>query len=124
METITAREGTVMSGGAGQLTDTRKEVQFEGELLGERIESSTTHSLCGDASARGVTETLYKASDGRLLVDVFEWSQRPGDPIRESLREISEADLRAGGSYALLGAECGYGDRRGTGNKGGYRHCP
>ena len=111
METITVREGSITSGGAGQLSDTRKEVQFEGELLGERIYSNIDRTLCGDASVRGITETLYSTSDGRLLVDVFEWSQRPGDPIRESLYEISEADLRADAKYELLGAECGFGDR-------------
>lgn len=109
MDKLTVYVGRVVAGPTGELHDTRQQVEFEGELLGERIEHGMKRNVCGHAGSEGRTETLYKSADGRLLVHVHQWSEHPGKLSIEELHEISETDLLPGGSFALLGAECGFG---------------
>jgi len=92
-----------------EASDTRQKVEFEAEVLGEHIEHNVKRDLCGHAGSAGRMETLYRTADGRFMVHVHEWGDRPGDPSVESLHEVTEADLLPGGRFALLGAECGFG---------------
>jgi len=107
MDTITLHIGTVMTGSSGQTNDNRREVQFTGEELASRTEYGVGRG--GLSDTRGVTETLYRAEDGRLLVHVKDWSRWQGEPNTYSLHEIGEADLQPGGRFEWLGAEAGYG---------------
>lgn len=109
MEKVTAYIGRVVASSTGELQDTRQKIEFDGELLGEYIHQDIKRNVCGHADSEGRTETLYKAADGRLLVHVHHWSEHPGKPSVEELHEVAEADLLAGGRFALLGAECGFG---------------
>ena len=108
METITVHVGTVVSGSSGQTNDTRREVQFTGEELASRTEYGYGRNG-GLTDTRGVTETLYRAEDGRLLVHVKDWSRWQGEPNTHSLHPVTEADLGPTGRFAALGAEAGYG---------------
>ena len=108
MDTITLHIGTVVSGSSGQTNDNRREVQF----IGEEVASRTEYGLGrngGITDTRGVTETLYRAEDGRLLVHVKDWSRWQGEPNTYSLHPVTEADLGPNGRFAALGAEAGYG---------------
>jgi len=107
MEQITVWVGTVEGGSTVHLDATR-EVQFTGEELAKL--STPGRSDRGDITdSRGVTETLYRAEDGRLVVHVKDWSQWQGEPTTYSLREVTDADLGANGEFEALGHEAGYG---------------
>ena len=69
MDTITLKIGTIVSGSSGQTNDNRREVQFTVEELASRTEYGLGRQG-GITDTRGVTETLYRAEDGRLLVHV------------------------------------------------------
>jgi len=92
----------------GAHIDTRQEVQFEGEKLGEYREAGTGRDG-GPTDTRGTVETLYRADDFRLIVHTYEWSHWQGEPDVETLCEVTEADLQPGGRFEFLGAECGFG---------------
>jgi hypothetical protein len=108
METITVHVGSIVTGNSGQTNDTRREVEFVGEELASRTEYGEGKGG-GITDTRGVTETLYKSEDGRLIVHIKDWSRWQGEPNIYSLHAITEADLQPGGRYELLGAEAGYG---------------
>ena len=108
MDTITLKIGTIVSGSSGQTNDNRREVQFTGEELASRTEYGLGRQG-GITDTRGVTETLYRAEDGRLLVHVDDWSRWQGEPNTYSLHPVTEADLQPTGRFAALGAEAGYG---------------
>jgi hypothetical protein len=83
------------------------------EFVGEELANFTEYGLGRDGNAtdtRGVTETLYKTEDGRLVVHVEDWSRWQGEPTTESLIEVEEIDLHAGGRFEQLGFEAGYQD--------------
>ena len=106
--TITVHVGTVQAGNSGQTNDNRRAVQFEAQNLG----SVTIYGAGKDGGItdlRGVTETLYKTTDGQLVVHADDWSRWQAEPSTESLHEIQESDLETGGQYERLGAECGFG---------------
>ena len=106
--TITVHVGTVQTGHSGQTNDNRSVVQFEGEELGSWTEYGPDRD--GNITdTRGVTETLYKTTDGRLIVHVDDWSRWQGEPSTVSLCELQEDDLQTGGEYERLGVECGFG---------------
>lgn len=108
METITVWVGTVDTTSSGFVQDGRREVSFDGELLGSRTEYGFGHN--GNLTdTRGVTETLYRASDGQMVVHVKGWSRWQGEPTTEHLHAVTEADLRPGGRFDALGNECGFG---------------
>lgn len=108
MEKITVQVGSVVKGNSGQTNDNRRQVEFEGEELASRIEYATGERG-GITDTRGVTETLYKTADGRLIVHVQAWSRWQGEPNVYTLHEVAENDLRHGGQFEDLGAEAGYG---------------
>lgn len=108
METITVQIGSVVAGGSGQTNDNRRDVQFTGEKLGSRTE----YGLSDKGSitdSRGVTETLYRTDDGRLIVHVGDWSHWRGEPSVYTMHRVTEADLQPGGKFQDLGAEAGFG---------------
>jgi len=105
---ITVLVGSVVAGSSGQVNDDTKEVEFEGEELASRTEYGLGRGG-GITDSRGVTETLYKTSDGRLVVHVKDWSHWQGEPNTYTLHEVTEADLSATGGWAALGAEAGMG---------------
>jgi hypothetical protein len=108
METITLHVGSIVTGNSGQTNDDRREVQFTGEELASRTEYGMGNRG-GITDTRGVTETLYRAEDGRLIVHVKDWSRWQSEPTVYSLHEVTEADLQPGGRFELLGVEAGYG---------------
>jgi len=108
MDTITVSIGRVQSTSGGITQDNTREVQFEGEELATRTEFGAGREG-GIADTRGVTETLYKAADGKLVVHVEDWSHWQGEPTTYSLHAVTEADLQPTGRFAALGAEAGYG---------------
>lgn len=103
MDTVTLNVGTVRRNRSGHVTDSCRPVEFVGELVASR----TVHT--GNDDTRGVSESLYKTDDGRLVVYVEDWSRWQGEPSVYSLREVAEADLQPGGRYEMLGYEAGYG---------------
>ena len=106
--TITVHVGTVQTGNSGQTNDNRRAVQFEAQNLG----SVTIYGAGKDggiSDTRGVTETLYKTTDGQLVVHADDWSRWQGEPSTESLHEVQQDDLETDGEYEQLGFECGYG---------------
>ncbi|MFZ5915530.1 MAG: hypothetical protein ACOYZ7_01175 [Chloroflexota bacterium] len=109
MDKITVYVGNVITGNGGQCNDTRLPVEFEGELLAKRTEYGKGRDGVGITDTRGVTETLYKTADGRLVVHVDDWSRWQGEPTTESLHQVTEADLSIDGRFELLGKEDGLG---------------
>ena len=106
--TITVLVGTEQTGNSGQTNDNRRAVQFEAQNLG----SVTIRGAAQDGGilgTRGVTETLYKTTDGQLVVHVDDWSWWQGEVSTESLHEVHQDDLETDGEYEQLGLECGYG---------------
>jgi hypothetical protein len=82
---------------AGRRRDLTRIVEFEGEEV-------ATYTMHRDAEAmRGVTETLYRTPDGRLIVYVENWSKRDEEGIVYSLLEVTGVDLQKGGRFEKLG---------------------
>ena len=107
MDTFRIEIGTVVAmNNATQ--DNTWQVEFIGEKLATRTEFGTTHKGA-ITDTRGVTETLYKTEDGRLIVHVEDWSWWQSEPTTYTLYEATEADLQPGGRWELLGAEAGLG---------------
>jgi hypothetical protein len=90
---IEVHVGTIESSSGGIVQDSRRPVTFVGEEL-----ATFTEYSCGRGGSitdtRGVTETLYKAEDGRLVVHVDDWSRwltmdddgsRPAAEVAEEL---------------------------------------
>lgn len=109
MDKITLTIGSVQTSASGTATrDTRREVQFDGEKLAEYHEAGTGRDG-NPTDTRGTVETLYRASDGRLVAHVHDWSHWQGEPDTWRLYEVNEADLSGRGRFAELGHEAGYG---------------
>ena len=109
METITVYVGSIVTSNSGQTNDNRKEVQFTGEELASRTEYGYSDRSGGLTDTRGVTETLYRAEGGRLIVHVKDWSRWQGEPNIETLHDVTEADLQPNGRFDALGANAGFG---------------
>ncbi len=107
-EQITVYVGSVVVANNGHRQDDCVPVSFEGEQLGQVTQYETKDSGAPD-NTRGVTQTLYRTSDDRLVVHVEDWSRWQGEPNTERLVKVTEADLQPGGKFARLGRECGYG---------------
>ena len=108
MEKQTVYVGSITSGSSGIVQDNRRPVEFEGEEIAQRTE----YGLGRDGATtdtRGVTETLYRTADGRLVVHVEDWSHWQGEPTTESLIQVEQADLEPGGRFEALGWEAGLG---------------
>jgi len=108
MDKVTILVGSTVVGSSGQTNDNTKEVEFEAEELASRTEYGSGRDG-GITDSRGVTETLYKTNDGRLVVHVKDWSHWQGEPDTYTLHEATEADLSATGRWSALGAEAGMG---------------
>jgi hypothetical protein len=109
MDTIKVFVGSVVAGNSGQVNDARHPVTFEGEELARRTEYGEGRGGVGITDTRGVTETLYKTGDGRLIVHVEDWSRWQGEPTTESLHQATSADLGPNGCFEALGREAGFG---------------
>lgn len=103
MDKVTLRVGSVTSTRSGHVQDNCRPVEFAGEL----VTSRTTYT--GDSDTRGITQSLYRTADDRLIVYVEDWSRWQGEPSVYALYEVLEADLQPGGRYQMLGYEAGYG---------------
>ena len=108
MENITVFVGSVTAGSGNLVQDNRREVEFEGEKLAKLTDYGTGRDGA-PTDTRGVTETLYKTGDGRLVTHVEDWSRWQGEPDVCSLHEVTAADLSGSGRFARLGIEAGYG---------------
>jgi hypothetical protein len=109
MKTVTVQVGSVVSGSSGQTNDNRYDVTFVGEKLASRTEYGTGHDGVTIVDSRGVTETLFRAEDGRLIVHIEDWSHWQGEPSTYILRQVMADDLGPMGDFAALGAEAGLG---------------
>jgi len=107
METQTVYIGTIVVGNSGQVNDSRRKVEFVGEKLASRTRYGYGRS--GITDTRGMTETLYRTEDGRLIVHIDDWSKWQGEPNTETLLEVTEDDLSVGGRFEDLGADAGFG---------------
>ena len=103
MKTIELLVGTVRAFNNGYVQDTRRPVEFVGEEL------ASTFRYTGDDDTRGVTETLYRTEDGRLVVYVEDWSRWQGEPSHYYLEQVDRADLDIGGRFEELGRKAGFG---------------
>jgi len=93
----------------GNLPCGTRQVSFEGEKLGEVITYTYGEDRQGElVGTRGVTQTLYRKSDGRLVVHVSRWVRWRGEPHTETLLEVTLPDLQPGGKFAKLGGICGF----------------
>jgi hypothetical protein len=109
MEKITVHIGTIQSSSGNVTQDTRRPVEF----VGEELASYTEYGYGRDGAptdTRGITETLYRTEDDRLVVHTEDWSRWQGEPSTEVLQGVEESDLRAGGRYEQLGFEAGFQD--------------
>lgn len=107
MDKITVKIGTG-TGGSSFTQDLTREVEFVGEELASRtIYGTSDKGYLTDT--RGVTSTLYKTEDGRLVVAVKDWSNWQGEANTYSLEAVTEADLGANGRFEELGREAGMG---------------
>lgn len=101
MDKIKICISTVYSNRSGGIEDCTRPVTFEGERLAQR------HSYDDGGNTRGTTLTLYRTTDGRLIVHTKYWSQWQGEKSIYDLKIVADADLDAGGKYELLGREAG-----------------
>jgi hypothetical protein len=108
MDTITLKIGSIVGMSGGPTQDTTREVVFEGEELASRTEYGVGNQG-GLTDTRGVTETLYRTADGRLVVYVEDWSRWQGEPSIYRLHQVTEAGLGVGGRFEALGRKAGFG---------------
>lgn len=106
-EQITVYVGSVVVANNGHRQDDCVPVVFEGEELGSYTRYGAGRNG-GLSDTRGVTETLYRASDGRLIVHRYGWSRWQGEPDTKRLFQVTEDDLRPGGRFEALGHEAGF----------------
>jgi hypothetical protein len=81
----------------GRKHNLTRTVQFEGE------EVATRTAYINQERTRWVTETLYYATDGRLIVHVENWSQQEEQGTIYSVLEITGVELQKGGRFEELG---------------------
>lgn len=105
MKEIEVYVGTYADGGTVS-HDTRRTVRFTGERLAQYVQYGLYLGKATDTC--GTTQTLYRADDGRLIVHVEDWSKWKGEPTKYSLFAVTEADLKPGGRFELLGREAGF----------------
>ena len=99
MEDIELQIGRIVYGN-GWTNNTQQTVKFQGERLGRWM-------YYDDDDTRGVTQTLYRAADGTLVVHIEDWSKWQGEPNHSRLVPIMEDDLQPTGDFRYLGAACG-----------------
>lgn len=107
MDAIKVQVGSYTVGNGIEQDNTRP-VEFEGERLAQRTEYGTGRGG-GVSDTRGLTETLYRAADGRYLVHVYDWTKWQGEPNTYTLHGAAPEDLEPGGRWEMLGREAGLG---------------
>jgi hypothetical protein len=103
MDKIKVHVGTRRTLRSGQVDDNLTPVEFEAEEL------ANVTAYHGDNDTRGVTETLYRTADDRLVVYVEDWTKWQGEPSHFTLQEADEEDLGPGGRFERLGRQAGMG---------------
>lgn len=88
--------------------DNTREVEFTGEKLAEHRELGTKDDGT-PTDTRGVTETLYRTDDDRLVLHIEDWSRWQGEPSLYSLHVVTEADLGPHGDHWAVGKKAGFG---------------
>lgn len=107
MDKIEVYIGSVQASSSGMTLDTTKKVEFTGERIASYNEPGTHKGNVSDT--RGINQTLYKTSNGRLIAHIEDWSHWQGEPSTYSLIEVTAADLEPGGQFERLGDVAGYG---------------
>jgi hypothetical protein len=92
----------------GRLQSDLRPVEFEAEQLAEH---SYFVGVNGElpTESRGAKETLYRVSDGRLVVYVERWSRWQDEPNEFLLKQVSKEDFDVGGVFEALGRRAGLG---------------
>lgn len=104
MEKITVSIGEYVALNGGE-QNFMTPVTFVGETLGKRVVYDEDEGRV--TKTRGVTQTLYRVSDERLVVHTERWSQWQGEKNSAALREVTFSDLNVGGEFEALGRACG-----------------
>ena len=91
----------LLVGSVRVVAERRRDLTRSVEFDGEEVATHTKHR--GADGMRGVTETLYRKVDGRLIVYVENWSKREEEGTIYSLLEVTGEDLRKGGRFETLG---------------------
>ena len=106
---ITLKVGRIESLANGVRQDGTRDVEFEGEEVGRRTIYGYSDRTGKPTDTRGITETLYRAADGRLLVYTEDWSCWAGEGNDYALVVATPEDLGPTGPFAGLGHEAGFG---------------
>ncbi|OGO41597.1 MAG: hypothetical protein A2Z04_06735 [Chloroflexi bacterium RBG_16_57_9] len=109
MEKIVLRIGTIVGMSSGHTQDTTREVEFMGEVLSHYTAYDDSNRSGGPTDTRGVSQTLYRAEDGRLIVYVEDWSHWQGEPSHYYLLAVDKDDLGVNGRFEELGRGAGFG---------------
>jgi len=104
VEQQTVQIGSITVGNSGQTSDTRRDVAFSAEELGQYSEPGTHKGHVTDS--RGVNQSLYRTADDRLIVHVEDWSHWAGEPTSYALVEVTEKTLTS--RYVGLAQACGF----------------
>ncbi len=107
MAKITVSIGSFQVGHGGQVNSTLRPVEFEGEMVAQYVEYGTHEGNVSDA--RGVTQTLYRIAEDRLVVHVEAWSRWLGETTVTSLHQVVLPDLQVSGRFEALGHKAGFG---------------
>ena len=107
MATVTVQIGTEYNIN-GRLQSDLRPVQFDAEQIAE---NAYYVGIEGEppSDSRGVTETLYRAADGRLVVYVERWSRWRDEPNAFELKQANKEDFDVGGEFEALGRIAGLG---------------
>lgn len=101
--------GTCVTGTSGQKQDNTRSVLFRATQLAQVIEHDYDTEKDALSDTRGITSTLYRTDDDRLVVHVKDWSNWVNEHTTHTIAEITLADLALGGPYERLGQEGGFG---------------
>ncbi len=90
--------GSTSTDQSGHYYDNTNEAEFQGEKIADRT------SLRG-GNTTGADHTLYRTSDGRLIVHVYNWTLWQGGSDTYSLHQVEREALEPGGRFGDLGRE-------------------
>ena len=105
MEKVKLNIGVYCVGNGGITQDNTRSVEFEAEKLAEHREYGEINGHITDT--RGLTQTLYRTADGRLVVYEEEWSYWQCDPNHYALLQVTAEDLGVDGRFEGLGRVAG-----------------
>jgi len=100
MEQITLDVGIYGTTQSGGYWENMRTVEFKGEYVASYTDSD-------DRGNRGITETLYRTADARLVVYRKDWSRWQGENTRTSLIETCDAELDIDGPFEMVGRKAG-----------------